>query len=159
MEQKFANPYPAGIDCLWVASDSSGNLAAFVTAGIAPIPIIALSRKYGGILELGNKLIELPQITEALVVDNWGRLDDFVSLSQRGFFTFDWRDVHRLKSEYVNGYEKVTVPVCPKKMQDLDVFLQNCVSLVKLTGVDFADVSLIKVQSVVQCAYPDDSHL
>ena len=39
-------PYPEGIDCVWLASDREGRVGAFITAGVGPIPAEALSSVY-----------------------------------------------------------------------------------------------------------------
>jgi len=140
------NEYPDGIDCLWVASDSFGNVGAFVTAGMAPIPAIALSVEYGDILDVGEKVMELPSISRVAFGQNDPHLADFYELAERGVFAFDWSDIHRADVECLGGYEKVASPTSPLKAEELQGFLGKCTSLLRLAGVNFANEGIVEVE-------------
>jgi hypothetical protein len=107
--------YPEA-DAAWVATDRFGNLAALITAGVAPIPTILLERGLN-IEAVENAILAMPRTSEArMMISNVPDPKSFVELAQRGFFIFDWRDAHRIRAECTYAYEIVCKPVQPLRM-------------------------------------------
>ena len=107
-----SHPYPLGVDCVWLASDSNGHVGAFVTAGVGPIPTSELNCEYGSVEGIENLVNALPRISPArllLPID----VPSFCALAERGFFVSDWQDVHRASRGCTRKYEPVAVPINP----------------------------------------------
>jgi hypothetical protein len=145
--------YPSQIDCVWLASDGVGNLAVFITAGIAPIPAIALSQAYGPILDVEEWVQRLPLTSAASDrhgIRGQGAFDEF---AQRGLFAFDWTDVHRT-GNYVHSYEKVASPTRPLPVSALTGTLLNCGSRLVLNTIDFSSTAAVNIKAVITCISP-----
>lgn len=100
--------YPKQIDCVWLASDVAGQLAAMITAGEGPIPAEVL--KGGYLLEIEEWLLQLRTVGQAKLIASVPDPESFVSLSERGFFVYDWTDVHRSSAQCRGEYELVCSP-------------------------------------------------
>jgi hypothetical protein len=61
-----ADNYPDGYDVVWLASDRLGQLAAFITAGVGPIPIWALDYPELSILDIEDSICGLPKSSNSL---------------------------------------------------------------------------------------------
>jgi len=116
--------YLSGVDYVWIATDKDGLLAIFVTGGAGAIPIAALQDIQTGSGELEATFLQLPVISEVDLLVNYPRPDDFEAMAERGFFTYDWRDVHRVKRDHSGKYEKITAPQKPIRIRDLPPSLQ-----------------------------------
>jgi hypothetical protein len=143
--------YPNGIDCVWLASDTNGNLGAFVTGGVGPIPLQALNYESIGVEELEEYLHELPQISAARLLITVPRPDDFVAMAERGFFVYDWRDVHRIAKEFTHTYEQVAVPLSPIFLDNLPESISGLISEIEFRNVRFADAKRIDVRIHMDC--------
>lgn len=111
--------YPEGLDCVWIGSDREGRIGAFVTAGEGPIPVGLLLSDRLSLDEIEGRLGELPSVTSAKLLVPLKRPDDFVDLARRGFFAYDWTDVHRTSSEALHVYEQIAVPETPISAREL----------------------------------------
>ena len=109
--------YPCGIDCEWLATDHAGRLAAMITAGEAPIP----SRLLAGtveIQEIGDLLLALPRIAgsdQRVMYPDMSSIDE---LSERGFYVYDWSDVHRTSGKLA-AYELIAIPTVALRLERL----------------------------------------
>lgn len=114
---------PTGVDCAWIASDSVGHLAALVTAGVGPVPAGA----FGGPVDLFDieyRLLELPVVGDGNGVAGNGDISSFLALARRGFFVFDWTDVHRSARDSLHAYELIAVPTVPVSIPALPADLR-----------------------------------
>lgn len=134
-------PYPEQIDCLWLATDIEGNVAALVTAGEGSIPQAVLDQLFP-IEEIGMLVMELPLVTAARLRVPLPRPDDFLDLAGRGIFAYDWSDIHRTLSQAMHAYELIAVPEMPVKATDLP-----------------AEVATIAQTVVFETRFEDTSHL
>ncbi|CAM4431290.1 hypothetical protein F901_00225 [Acinetobacter dispersus] len=143
------NLYPEGIDCIWIAMDQNGALAAFVTAGVAPIPTIVLN---SSLLELENIeqiLIEqFPVIGEANLKVDLPRPDDFIAISKRGLFVYDWDDNEQ-------QYVLISIPTYLKNYADLARNLKIYIQTLALNSYDFSKSNKINVYKDLICAIAD----
>lgn len=144
-------PYPNGIDCLWVASDRNGHLAAFVTGGEGPIPIKLLLEDGIRVESIGQRVSEVPVSSAAKMLVQVKFPDDFMDLAKRGVFVYDWTDVHRISSECRGVYEPVAVPLSPISHNILPAALMNIAKIVMFTDVAFSDSQPLDVRKHEKC--------
>ena len=107
-----------GFDCVWLASDIAGCLAAVVTAGVGPIP----ESVFGGPVDLSDleyRLLQLPVVGEASAVVEDGDATSFLELARRGLLVFDWTDVHSFDRAKIDAYQLVAAPACAIHASDL----------------------------------------
>jgi hypothetical protein len=135
---------------VWLASDRNGHVGAFVTAGWGPIPVRALTFEHDFVEDVESLVNELPRISTAqfLIADN---VSSFTAMSERGFFVYDWRDVHRSLRECTRKYEPVAVPASPIRTADLPDPLIGVATSVTLSDVAFADRQALDISSLVKC--------
>lgn len=98
--------YPFQMDCVWLAADADGRLAAFVTAGIGPIPEALLTSSID-IELIESRLLELPIVGTAVNVTDVPNPSSFIELSRRGLFVYDWTDVYVSERHASGAYELV----------------------------------------------------
>lgn len=119
----------------WLASDRNGYLGFFSTAGAGPIPrAVAFSpADYEAVLE---QVLALPKRAEAKVErDNDRNIDEWIAISQRGFFAFDWRWES-------SSYEIVAAPSIPARVTDLP---ESGLSELAIRTVLDADLCAVRV--------------
>jgi len=145
-------PYPAGVDCVWLASDKEGHLGAFITAGTAPIPVSVLGPGYMPIDDVEGRLCQLPPVSEARLLVLVKRPDDFIDLAQRGLFVYDWTDINRTAREAVRLYEQVAVPTQPITASSLPSDLAALAKVLRLADVVFAASEAVDVRAHLSCA-------
>jgi hypothetical protein len=143
--------YPEGIDCVWVAVDRVGYLAIFVTAGQGPIPKVALDTDAIAIESIEEYIYTLPKISNAKLLIAMPRPDDFIAMAERGFFVYDWRDMHRSEIDYKNCYELIAIPESPLIMRnmipDTSVLLTN----IRLNKTAYVDSQKIDIPALIEC--------
>lgn len=147
-------PYPDQIDCVWIASDRDGHAAAFVTAGSGPIPRIALDGDAPAFEELDELAIELPITTEARLLVEVKRPDDFIGMAARGLFVFDWTDIHRTSDSALDAYEPVARPQRPVHVSELPPLLVRASTRVQFADLAFADGGVVRPQDFMDVATP-----
>ncbi len=142
-------PYPDGIDCVWLASDRNGHVAAFVTAGVGPVPTEALNWERPKVEDVEELVCGMPHVTAARVLVP---VDSFVELAERGLFVYDWSDVHRTTRDELRAYELVAIPVSPITVDVLPANLACIARTVKFAGVIFADGKTPDVRKQMSCS-------
>ena len=98
-------------DCVWAAEDECGNLGAFVTGGKGPIPKLLLDTQE--ILGIEETILSLVSRSEVENHKAYPLMASFEHLAKRGFFVFDWSDVHRTSATKSGLYELVSSPLSP----------------------------------------------
>jgi hypothetical protein len=141
-------------DVAWFGVDRLGQIAAFITAGSAPIPRELLNRADLDLATLEQVANRLPKIGEGLLVERSGDMSSFVSLAERGFFVFDWSDVHRTRLEHINAYERVCAPTIA-----LSVGLVDRIQLaaIQFESIIFGNSKKVSIHEFVECVWPVDS--
>lgn len=147
--------YPAGIDCVWLASDSTGSLAAFVTGGEGPIPRTVLINELVQLEDVEMAICDLDVTTGAQMLVAIPRPDDFIDMARRGFYVFDWQDVNRIGRDQTRVYEKVAVPTSPIKLESLPNALRCLAERTKITSLLFAEESKVDAQVLFECERPE----
>ena len=142
--------YPEGLDCVWIGSDREGRVGAFVTGGEGPIPARALLSHRLSVEDIEGRLSELPSVTFATLLVPLSRPDDFVELARRGFFAYDWTDVHRTSSEALHAYEQIAVPGTPISARELPADIAALLEGMVL-NVSFAQDAKIDVTKYLDC--------
>lgn len=125
--------YPTQIDCVWLTADACGRLGAMITAGDGPIPAAVLN----GAIDVTNiegMLLELPVVGDAVDVANVPNPSSFIDLSRRGFFVYDWTDVHRSRAQALGTYELVASPSAPIRLEDLPAALHELSAIIVRVG-------------------------
>jgi hypothetical protein len=145
-----SNIYPQGIECVWIASDINGHVGAFITAGIGPVPVSALHSDQA-IEELEDRLCMLPQISKAILVTSAKRPDDFINLAERGFFVYDWSDVHRTQGAALNAYEPIAIPANPISATSLNDHGLGSLLATRFDNVIFSGDQTLNVNNYVEC--------
>jgi hypothetical protein len=146
-----ARAYPDGCDCVWIAADRNGNLGAFVTAGVGPIPALTLNNDALPVEEIEMMLDELPQVSDFHLLASMKRPDDFISLAERGFFVYDWSDVHRSTKKYIRVYEQIAVPLKPITLDALPTLLKKIAMDIKFHNEVFIEGKNVDVKGQCDC--------
>lgn len=129
--------YPQGLDCYWIGCDANGQVAVFVTAGIAPIPSLLL--RDGKISLIGDQLDGYqPEISGVRKVVTFPNPDAFVDLAAKGLFVYDWIDA---SGNDLDQYVLVAIPDVPTRFDDLPEELAAVGAAIRFPDVRF-DVSL-----------------
>ena len=109
-----------GLDIAWIATDSLGQVALFTTGGQGPIPTTALTSA----VSAEQDALSIPVTCDSQVLVSLPRPDSFIDLARRGFFAYDWTDVHRYSSQELAAYELQAKPTCPLHISALPAVLQ-----------------------------------
>lgn len=142
-------PYPEGIDSCWLASDRDGQLGVFVTRGRGPIPAQALLETYP-LDSIEEQLLELPKASDIDLQVRRPRPDRLVALAERGFFVYDWSDVHRTEA-YIDEYEVVALPYRPLMIDVLPAELSAVARSIRFATVAFANTWRLDVRAHTVC--------
>jgi hypothetical protein len=138
-------PYPEGVDCCWLASDRIGQLGVFVTGGSGPIPTQVLLPAYP-LDEIEETILALPKASDIDLRVRVPRPDRFVALAERGFFVYDWSDVHRTE-QYIDEYELMALPYRPLTLDLLPESLSDSARAVRFSTVSFATAWRVDVRA------------
>ena len=129
--------YPSGIDCIWIAVDQSGMLGAFITAGEGGIPLNAIHSTIINFIELEEKILQLPISSLTHLTISVPSPHDFISITERGFFVYDWKDK--------NGYELVCIPKTPLNLKQLPNQYMTYLQTLKLKHALFQSTTTINI--------------
>ncbi len=145
--------YPEGIDLVWIGLDENGFIGAFITAGMGPIPLKAFSSDLIPLQDVENILIGLNKISEVKMQSELPRPDDFITISSKGIYVYDWSDIHRSSFlDEKNAYEIMAIPSNPIKVNDLnDNKLKDYLGGIILENVIFSCNSLLNVRDKIKC--------
>lgn len=145
--------YPAGLDCVWLATDSLSFPAVFITAGVAPIPSAILESNVS-FQEVEEQLWKLPEIANPRLLVKVKRPDDYLAFAKRGLFVYDWTDIHRPQSAYVSMYEMVAQPTQACILRDIPSELLRNVVSITTQNFTFSENSTIDICTYIQCTRP-----
>ena len=53
------------------------------------------------------------------------RPDDFIAIAKRGYFVYDWSDIHRNSTDEIAAYELIAKPIVPILVEALPTSLAN----------------------------------
>ena len=142
-------PYPEGLDCCWLASDRIGQLALFLTGGSGPIPVQAPIPSHP-LDSLEKMILELPKASDIERRARTPRLGNFAALAERGFFVYDWSDVHRTE-QYIEEYELIALPYRPVTIDLLPSTLADMARDVRLGAISFASAWRLDIRAHRAC--------
>ncbi len=143
--------YPHQIDCVWLASDNEGFLAAFVSAGIAPIPTVALEMLAPQVEDIEGLVHALARTSTARLLASVKRPDSFRQLAERGLFVYDWQDIHRNRRDEIGAYELVAEPMTPLRADALPATLSAVAAALQFDGVRFAEQPQLDARQQMAC--------
>jgi hypothetical protein len=83
--------------------------------------------------------LALPEIGGHELLVKYKRPDDFVAFAKRGWFAFDWSDVHRTHAQEIGVYELVAKPYLPAHISSLPETIQRAARAVLYPHVSFQD--------------------
>lgn len=136
-------------DLAWLAVDAAGYVAVFTTAGVAPIPSAVLD--HPELVETAEELLgQLPPVGGSQLWVQMPRPDDYIGFARRGFFAYDWHDVHRTKG-FSRCYEIMAKPEVCRTVKDISAELQAVARLVAFETLLFAAADSIPVAQLVAC--------
>jgi hypothetical protein len=151
--------YPIGLDCIWLAEDLRGRLAVFITAGVGPIPEAVFRCEGAQIEDLEELLIQTLGVCSSVDLQvEVPRPDDFIAIAQRGFFVFDWRDVHRIKASETGSYVRVASPLSPINRASISKKQLSQLRVVQVPEVGFEECPSIhfeRLGKVVTASTPE----
>jgi hypothetical protein len=131
-------------DVAWVATDAIGQVALFTTGGPGPVPDSALP----SVENAEEFVLSLPQVSAADRASAMAGANAFVEFAKRGFFAYDWSDVHRDARQALRGYELQYRPLTPLTLFDLPTPLRALVEVTRLSEVTFG-ASIVVIGSQV----------
>lgn len=121
------------VDVGWVATDAVGQVALFTTGGPGPVPDSALP----SVENSEEFVISLPEMSDVDRVTAMAGANAFVEFAKRGFFAYDWSDVHRDASQRLRGYELQYRPLNPLTLSELPTPLRALAEATRLSDVTF----------------------
>jgi hypothetical protein len=146
--------YPRGLDWVWLATDGEGRVAAFVTAGEAPVPALALEVQFPDSAHLEAAFAALPERSATRTFGAPGDLGAYIELAERGLFVYDWQDAHRPVREETGAYELVAAPTTPSRAAELPPLLRVAALSMRLPKLRFEQTPLVDVRRHAACVGP-----
>lgn len=120
-------------DVGWVATDAVGQVALFTTGGPGPVPDSAMP----SVENSEEFVLSLPEVSDVDRVTARAGVNAFVEFAKRGFFAYDWSDVHRDSRQALRGYELQCRPLNPLTLFDLSAPLRALAEATRLSNVTF----------------------
>ncbi|WP_431703357.1 hypothetical protein [Pseudomonas sp. BR20] len=120
-------------DVGWVATDAVGQVALFTTGGPGPVPDSALP----SVENSEEFVLSLPEVSDVDRATARASANAFVEFAKRGFFTYDWSDVHRNSRLALRGYELQYRPLNPQTLFNLPAPLRALAEVTRLSDVTF----------------------
>jgi hypothetical protein len=142
--------YPEQIDCVWLASDRVGHVAAFITAGRGPIPLVILDRIDFDHEDVEPSVANLARVGDANLLVSVPRPDDFIAMAERGIFVYDWTDASR-GSGLLRAYELVAAPLSPIAVTELPNELVSFIGGARFTQLEFSGSRIVDVDAHFRC--------
>ena len=144
-------PYPVNIDCLWVASDALNHIGVFITAGIGPVPLVALDSSRMNIINVESEILKSAVVSEFEILVSVPQPDTFAELAARGIYVYDWTDVEKIMVEAVNMYELVAEPSTPVTIDSLPREILELAEVARFDGIDFAKSKFVDARKQFRC--------
>jgi hypothetical protein len=120
----------------WLAVDNKGQLGVFTAVMDAPIPDKVKS-SFENYLDLRERIELTLKTTSAIVTTREkGDFSEWISYADKGFFAFDFQDVHRTDKK--NQYDLIARPARPLTIDQLHLPSLLADSLAKV-DCDFSD--------------------
>jgi hypothetical protein len=129
-----------GLDVAWIATDSLGQVALFTTGGQGQIPTTALASAESA----EQDVLSIQETCDSQLLVSVPRPDSFIDFARRGFFAYDWTDVHCNSSQELAAYELQAKPTCPLHINGLPAALQAFAASTVLQHVTFGQPLISK---------------
>ncbi len=107
--------YPTGIDWAWIGRDKVGRVAIFMTAGEGPVPGPALEQ-FNLEPSPEERIGALVTIGESMTVRKYAQMNSFEEPARRGFFAYDWSDVHETLATETGAYQLMARPLSEMRL-------------------------------------------
>jgi len=153
MDGMTSQRYPVQLDCVWIASDRDEHVAAFVTAGVGPIPALVLNYTAEPLLieNIEKAVLSLPKVSACRLLVPVPRPDSFIAMAERGLFVYDWSDVHRTTASLIEAYEPMVFPLRPVSLGELPESLRSHAACVRYSAGTFNDGEYFKATKYFDC--------
>ena len=120
-----------------------------MTGGSGPIPI-QVSLPSNPLDTIEKTILELPKASDIERRVRTPRLGSFIALAERGFFVYDWSNVHRTE-QYIDQYELIALPYRPLTIDLLPADLADMARNVRLSAISFASAWRIDIRAHLAC--------
>jgi hypothetical protein len=141
--------YPEGYDTIWLGADHGGQVAAFFTAGFAPIPVAVLVQLETFDFEL--EILKLPKNGSAKLLVDYPKDSSFRAIAERGLYVFDWSDIHRTHKHHTSVYELVAMPENPIQLLHLPSIVSQAVTIFETETFVFEKSQSVDVSKFFKC--------
>ena len=118
-------------------------MAVLTLAGLGPIP--SIFRNWGLLGQVSDAVEALPVATQAQMLVELKRPDDYIAFAERGLFSYDWTDFHRRSVDHVHRYEMQSRPLVPVQIGALDLPQDVRQAVHRLPGITFAKTTSLRV--------------
>lgn len=145
MMTTYPENYPMGFECIWLATDAAGQVAVFITAGEGPIPKAFLDRDPDIFYELEEEIVSLKVMASVDLEISVELPDELIQYAERGFFVYDWQDIHKTYRDASKSYQLVAVPSNPIISEDLNPAMFRLASLFVLDDVRFSECKFLTI--------------
>ena len=143
--------YPVDFDYLWLASDRVGHVATFTTGATGPIPATALVQSLGNEETIEECLGVVSERAGYKMHVEMPIPNDYSEFAQKGFFTYDWTDVNKVKIVKTGKYEIISTPVDLIIVDELPILLKEIVSRTRFADISFSECQEIDVRNTFNC--------
>ena len=109
--------------------------------------VLRVSRERDGAFRQMN----LPRASACRLLASVPRPDSFVAIAERGFFVYDWSDVHRTTASLIDAYEPMACPVRPVSLDELPESLRSHAASVRYSAGEFSDCEYFKATKYFDC--------
>ena len=99
--------------------------------------------------------LDMPKRTGATMLVSYPRPDSFIHFAERGFFAYDWVDIHRTTANRGHCYEMVSKPDVPIHILELPMEFQTQLWTLTLTELRFGQCPAIDIQHHFNCVSAD----
>lgn len=147
-------PYPSDLDCIWIAVDRVGALAAFITGGSGPIPLNILNSDTWIMEDMERYILTFPKVSVAKFLVNVKYPESYLEMAERGVYVYDWLDVHRARSAARNLYDLVARPESPLKIEAMSEDISRFSSHLCFDG-SFQNTTALDVRPLIPCRVPN----
>jgi hypothetical protein len=107
--------------------------------------------------DVEEAICELPPVSDVRLLVQRKRPDDFIAMAQRGFFVYDWSDVHRTMRGSIHVYELIAMPSNPIKTEAIPEPLKRLAMETILPDLAFVEEQALDIEGKLRCSEPPPS--
>ena len=92
--------------------------------------------------------MSLPVIGSVVLHISYPKMQSLIDLAERGFFVYDWTDIHRVSTNFIGEYELVVTPSIPISVSKLVEQIDAKIFLNAVVGLSFQNQFRLPVSGV-----------